>query len=123
MIRLSESLAQYGFTDGQDFDPRTNMKHILDKPFKLKAIRDTPFSGEKYDPVPNAVTITTKDDYDVDGGTFHEFFVTWKVVTDKLKNAKLREDLSNGVEVPALKLVSKPSKKRPGNNYYDLVPA
>ena len=95
----------------------------MDKPFTIKAIRDTPFSGEKYDPVPNAVTLTTTEDYEVDGKKFHEFFATWKVVTEKLKQTKLREDVSNGKTIGPIKLTQKDSKKRPGSKYYDLVPA
>lgn len=118
----SESLTQYGFGVSGEYDPRTNLRNILGKSFVLKNIRDTPFDGEKYEAVPDAVTIRTAKYYEVDGAKVHEFYATWKVVTGKLKNAKLREDLAKGIAIPALKLVKVTSKKD-GNSYYDLIPA
>ena len=99
------------------------MKLIMGKPFKLKEIRDTPFSSEQYEAVPDAVTITTVDDYDIDGQKIHAFYATWQYVTQKLKNPELRADLLAGKDIPAMKLVSRPSKKRPGKTYYDLEAA
>ena len=56
-------------------------------------------------------------------GKFNEFYATWPVVTQHLKNEKLRKAVDEGKFPYILKLVRKQSKKRKGAEYYDLVTA
>lgn len=114
-------MQSFGF-EGGDLPPRANLRDIMGQSFRITAVRDTPTKDHGYGANENAVTITTSEEYSVEGETYKNFLVTWDAVTKKLKSEKLREVLKEGTSIGPLKLVKEKSEKT-GRDYYNIVDA